>query len=143
MAMSTLSIDKSSSASFRVKPTDLASAISADPQDESPSVFATSRLLALMEIASARVLKPYLDPSQLSVGVTIDVSHTAPTPGDALVTVEATCRGKEGKIIVFDVVASDEGGQVGAAVHKRAAIDAQRLLAGPKKRVADSPSQGV
>ncbi|KAJ0381310.1 hypothetical protein COL26b_000655 [Colletotrichum chrysophilum] len=135
MATSTLSIGTSSSASFRVKSTDLASAISTDPQDESPSVFATSRLVALMEIASARVLKPYLEPGQLSVGVTIDVLHTTPTPGDALVTVEATYRGKKGKLFVFDVVASDEGGEVGAAVHKRAVVDAQRLLAGAKKRV--------
>ncbi|KAF5507306.1 Fluoroacetyl-CoA thioesterase [Colletotrichum aenigma] len=97
MATSTLSIDKSSSASFRVKPTDLSSAISRDPQDEFPSVFATSRLVALMEIASARMLKPYLEPGQLSVGVTIDVSHTACTPYDALVTVEVIYRGKEGK----------------------------------------------
>ncbi|KAF4810677.1 Fluoroacetyl-CoA thioesterase [Colletotrichum tropicale] len=143
MATSTLSTGTSSSASFRVKPTDLASAISTDPQDEFPPVFATSRLVALMEIASARVLKPHLEPGQLSVGVTIDVSHTAPTPDDALVTAEATYRGKEGKLFVFDVVASDEGGEVGAAVHKRAVVDAQRLLAGAKKRVADSPSRAI
>lgn len=96
-----------------------------------------------MEIASARLLKPYLELGQLSVGVTIDVSHTAATPGDALVTVEAKYRGKEGKLVVFDVVASDEGGEVGAAVHKRAVVDAQRLLAGAKKRVAGSPSQAM
>ncbi|KAI8293096.1 hypothetical protein K4K56_005335 [Colletotrichum sp. SAR 10_98] len=143
MVTSTLSVGTSSSASFRVKPTELASVISTDPQDEFPSVFVTSRLVALMEIASARVLKPYLEPGQLSVGVAIDVSHTAPTPGDALVTVEATYRGKEGKLFVFDVVASSEGGEVGAGVHKRAVVDAQRLMAGAKNRVADSPSQAM
>ncbi|KAI8315056.1 hypothetical protein K4K61_003016 [Colletotrichum sp. SAR11_59] len=143
MATSTLSIGTFSSASFRINPTNLVSAISTDPQDELPSVFATSRLVALMEIASARVLKPYLEPGQLSVRVTIDVSHTAPPPGDALVTAKATYRGKEGKLFVFDVVASDEGGEVGAAVHKRAVVGAQRLLDGAKKSVADSPSQAM
>ncbi|KAE9570705.1 Fluoroacetyl-CoA thioesterase [Colletotrichum fructicola] len=143
MTTSTLSIDTSSSASFRVKLTDLASAISTDPQDEFLPVFATSRLVALMEIASARVLKPYLEPGQLYVGVTVGVLHTAPTPGDALVTAEATYKAKEGKMFVFDVLASNEGARFGAAVHKRDVVDAQRLLVGAKKRVADSPSQSV
>ncbi|KAF4832565.1 Fluoroacetyl-CoA thioesterase [Colletotrichum siamense] len=143
MAMSALGIDTSSSASFRVKPTDLASAISTDPQDEFPSVFATSGLVTILKITSVRVLKPYLEPGQLSVGVTVDVSHTAPTPGDALVTAEATYKAKEGKRFVFDVLASNEGARFGVAVHKRAVVDAQRLLVGAKKRVADSPSQSA
>ncbi|KAI8162850.1 hypothetical protein K4K49_000494 [Colletotrichum sp. SAR 10_70] len=143
MATSTLSVGTSSSVSFRVKPTDLASTISTDPQDELPSVFVTSRLVVLMEFASARVLKPYLELGQLSVGVTIDVSHTDPTAGYALVTAKATYRGKEGKLFVFDVVASDDRGEGGAAVHKRAVVDTKTLLAGAKKRVADSPSQAI
>ncbi|KAI8213864.1 hypothetical protein K4K52_003348 [Colletotrichum sp. SAR 10_76] len=143
MAMSALSIDTSSSASFRVEPTDLASAISADPEDEFPSVFATCGLVTLLEITSVRVLKPYLEPGQLSVGLTVGVLHTAPTTGDALVTAEATYKAKEGKLFVFNVLASNEGPRFGVAVHKRVVVDAQRLLAGTKKRVADSPSQSV
>jgi fluoroacetyl-CoA thioesterase len=44
------------------------------------AVLPTARLVALMEIASARVLIPLLGAGQLSVGISIDVTHTAPTP---------------------------------------------------------------
>ncbi|KAI1465551.1 HotDog domain-containing protein [Daldinia caldariorum] len=133
----------SSSASLQVSAADLASAISADAQDAFPAVFATSRLVALMEIASARVLQPYLKSSELSVGVTIDVSHTAPTPQNAPVTAKATYTGKEGKLFVFDVIATDDGGEVGTAVHKRAIVDAQRLVAKAGKRITEKHLEGL
>ncbi|KAM5526260.1 thioesterase family protein [Fusarium oxysporum f. sp. phaseoli] len=122
-------------ASLVVKSSDLASAISLDTQDAFPQVFATARLVALMEIASARALKPLLQPGQLSVGVSINMTHSAPTPLDAEVTAEATYRGREEKLHVFDVVARDGGGEVGKAVHRRAIINAERLEQGAKKRV--------
>lgn len=94
-----------SSAQLRVQSSDLASAISSDSQDAFPGVFATARLVALMEIASARALKPLLQPGQLSVGVSIDMTHTALTPPSAEVTAEATYRDRHEKLQVFDVVA--------------------------------------
>lgn len=122
-------------ATLRVSSSDLASAISPDAEDAFPAVFATSRLVAIMEIASARALKPLLKPGQLSVGVSIDVSHTAPTPLNSEVVAEATYRGLDKKLFVFDVVAKDEGGEIGKAVHKRAIVDVERLEQGATKRV--------
>lgn len=133
--ISTLSSGSCASASLKVTSSDLAQAISIDPEDKFPAVFATARLVALMEIACARVLKPSLLPGQLSVGVSIDMSHSAPTPLGAIVTAEATYRGKEGKTFLFDVVATDEGGDIGKAVHKRAIVDVERLESGALKRV--------
>ena len=124
-------------AQLHVSASDLASAISTNTSDAFPNVFATSRLVAIMEIASARALEPLLKPGQLSVGVSIDVSHTAPTPLDANVVAEATYRGSEGKLFVFDVMARDEGGEIGKAVHKRAIVDVERLEQGAAKRFAD------
>jgi predicted thioesterase len=63
------------------------------------------------------------------------MTHSAPTPLDAEVTAEATYRGREEKLHVFDVVARDGGGEVGKAVHRRAIINAERLEQGAKKRV--------
>ena len=128
-------------ATLRVSSSDLASAISTDPRDSFPNVFATARLVAVMEIASARALTPLLQPGQLSVGVSIDVTHSAPTPLDAVVAAEATYVGQEGKLHVFDVVAKDEGGEVGKAVHKRAIVDRERLESGAKKRVDKASEQ--
>jgi hypothetical protein len=59
---------------------DLANALPLADTDAFPAVFATARLVALMEIASARVLIPLLGAGQLSVGVSLDATHTAPTP---------------------------------------------------------------
>ena len=96
----------SARAQLRVEAVDLADALGVEAGDTFPPVFATSRMIALMEIASSRVLLPFLKPGELSVGVTVDVSHTGDSPG-ALVTATARYVGREGKLFVFEVAASD------------------------------------
>jgi predicted thioesterase len=92
-------------------------------------------MVALMEIASARALQPYLAPGQLSVGVTVDVIHSAPTPLGAKVIATARYLGRDGKLYEFEVIASDAGGKIGRARHKRAIVDAERLQANADRRV--------
>ncbi|CAG9991773.1 unnamed protein product [Clonostachys byssicola] len=133
-----LSPGATATASLKVSTSDLASSISSDPNDSFPNVFATARMVALMEIASARVLQPYLAPGELSVGVTVEVGHTAPTPVDAQIIAEATYKERDGKLFVFDVVAKDEGGEIGKALHKRAIVDVARLEGKASKRVSAS-----
>lgn len=131
---STPEIGATSQASFQVDPPDLANSIAKEPQDVYPAVFATSRLVALMEIACARILVPHLDSTQLSVGVRIDANHTAATGVGGKVTARATYKGREGKLFVFDVVAEDSHGEVGKAMHTRAIIDRARLESSAEKR---------
>jgi len=57
-----------------VRDSDLASALSSDPAESFPPVFATARVIALMELAGAKVLKPLLQPGELSVGFSADVA---------------------------------------------------------------------
>ena len=122
------------SARLVVAVSDLANQISAEPGDTFPPVFATSRMVALMEIASARLLRPFLKEGELSVGVTINVSHTAATPLGATVTATARYIGREEKHYLFEVVASDPGGEIGKGTHRRAIIAAERLLSGAARR---------
>jgi len=82
-------------ASLVVSESDLASSLALSPPDAFPRVFATARMVALMEIASARVLQPYLTTGQLSVGVNVDVTHTAATPLGAEVTATSTYVGRK------------------------------------------------
>lgn len=83
-----------------VRPGDLASEIASDSNsDPFPRVLATSRLIAFMEIAAARVLQPYLGPGRLSVGTRLDVAHKAPTPVGCKATTEAKFLGKKGNFI--------------------------------------------
>ena len=120
---------------FQVTPADLASAISPDPKDVYAKVLATPRVCGFMEIVAARMLVPHLKPGQLSVGTRIDLQHLAATPVDETVTITVKFLGKEGKVLVFDVVAEDRGGEVGKARHERAIIDEERLISGAKKRL--------
>ena len=120
-----------------VTPSDLASALPLLAADAFPPVFATARMIALMEIASARVLQPHLAAGELSVGVRVEVTHSAPTPPGSRVTATARYLGREGKLHEFEVVASDMGGEIGRARHTRAIVDAERLRASADRRVAD------
>lgn len=117
-----------------VEETDLASALGLAGEEQFPPVFATSRMVALMELAAARVLKPLLAEGELSVGVDISVRHTAATPAGARVLAEARFTGMEGKLFAFEIVAEDDAGEIGRATHRRAIISEERLLAGAAKR---------
>jgi fluoroacetyl-CoA thioesterase len=57
-----------------------------------------------------------LKEGELSVGVSVDVTHTAPTLLGSEVVAESRFigrTGKGGKLYEFEVVAKDEGGEVG------------------------------
>jgi len=113
---------------------DLASAVGVDSRDQFPPVLATARMVALMEIAAARVLNAYLEPGELSVGVTLDISHSAATPPGAAVTASATYRGRDGKLFLFDVAVRDPAGEVGRGTHRRAIVSTRRLVDGAARR---------
>lgn len=128
------SIHSTAEVAFEIGDADLASALSPDPADTFPPVFATSRLVAFMELAAARLLKPLLEPGQLSVGASIDTTHTAATPPGSTVRATARFLGMEGKLYVFEVVAFDPAGEIGRGTHRRAIISLERLLAGADRR---------
>jgi fluoroacetyl-CoA thioesterase len=115
---------------------DLASALVIDARDAFPAVFATARLVALMEIASARLLNPLLGIGQLSVGVSLDITHSASTPPGATATATARYLGRNNKLYKFEAVAFDKGGDIGCAQHQRAIVDVGRLESGAARRVA-------
>lgn len=128
-------VNTTATAEWVVGPADLASALPIETDDEFPPVFATARMIGLMEIAAARVLQPLHGPGELSVGVTVDVSHTAPTPLGAKVIATARYAGREGKLFLFEVSVADPGGEVGRGWHKRAIVSSERLQSGAAKRV--------
>jgi fluoroacetyl-CoA thioesterase len=123
-------------AQLLVEQSDCASDLKLDqtPDENFPAVFATTRMIALMEMAGARVLKPLLQDGEMSVGVTVDVIHSAATPIGVKVTATATYRGRDGKLFVFDVIAHDPAGEIGRGTHKRAIISRDRLESSAAKR---------
>jgi fluoroacetyl-CoA thioesterase len=119
---------------YTVTDADTAAALKPITGDDFPAVFATTRCIALLELAAGRLLKQECAPGQLSVGVLIDVKHLAATPVGAWVEAEATYAGRNGRLYVFEVVARDPGGEVMRGRHERAVIDESRLLDGAAKR---------
>ncbi|MEY2481151.1 MAG: fluoroacetyl-CoA thioesterase [Verrucomicrobiota bacterium] len=119
-----------------VRESDCASALnlSDDPRDSFPVVFATTRMIALMELAGSRILQPLLQAGEMSVGAHVDVSHIAATAIGERVTATATYRKRDGKLFVFEVIAYDPAGEIGRGTHKRAIISRDRLLAGAERR---------
>jgi len=121
-------------AEILVQPADTAKVLALSSEDSFPEVFATSRMIALMELAAARAMRPALKPGQLSVGVSLNVKHTAATPVGGRVRAVATYERNDGKLFIFKVEAFDEAGQVGTGEHSRAIIDTARLLEGAARR---------
>jgi fluoroacetyl-CoA thioesterase len=128
----------SAEASLTVQRSDTAQAVSISPEDVFPEVFSTSRMVALMEMAAARLMKPLLQPGELSVGVALNVRHTAATPVGGNVRAVATYLRPEGKSYRFKVEAFDDAGPIGDGEHSRAIVTTERLLAGAERRKAGS-----
>ena len=133
-----LEIGAAATVSRTVAASDLASALSDEHQDHFPDVFATARMVAFMELAAAQVLRPLLADGELSVGVTVDVTHSAATALGDTVRATATYVGREGKLYSFEVTAEDTAGEIGRGTHQRAIISTSRLLEGAQRRRSQS-----
>ncbi len=79
-------------------------------------------------------MRSVLEAGELSVGVVVDVRHTAPTPVGGHVTARAKFTGMDGKLYCFEVVATDDAGEIGYGIHKRAVVEEKRLLDGAARR---------
>ena len=66
--------------------------------------------------------------------MTVDITHSAPTPPGALVVTTARYTGREGKLFVFEISAHDEAGEIGKGTHKRAIVETERLQRAAAKR---------
>jgi fluoroacetyl-CoA thioesterase len=123
-------------ATLVVGPGDTAKALILEADDEFPAVFATARMVTLMETAAGRAMRGLLEPGQLSVGVGVNVKHLAATPVGVEVRAEARFLGMDGKLYRFQVQAFDRGGLIGEGEHTRAIVTTERLLRGAEARQA-------
>ena len=103
-----------------------------------PRVFATGYMVGLMEWACMQLMAPHLDPGEGSLGVHIDVSHTAATPPGLTVTVDAECLAVDGPRLTFKVKAHDGVDPIGEGRHQRFVVawDKFKARVAEKERVA-------
>ena len=91
-------------------------------------VYATPCLAALMEGAACEAISEALEEGKTSVGIELNLCHTAATPVGMEVTAQAEVTAVDGRIITLHITASDEAGPIGEATHKRAIVSAQKFL---------------
>jgi fluoroacetyl-CoA thioesterase len=86
-------------------------------------VFSTPAMIGLMEGTCVRLLAPYLDENEQTVGIHVDVRHLAPTKIGQSVTVTAELIELKGNKLRFSVSAfNDAGVKIGDGTHRRAVI---------------------
>lgn len=94
-------------------------------------VLATPRLLAWLEAATCDAARPRLEPGQTTVGTRVTLDHRAPSAVGSSVHVTARLTAAEGRVLTFDVEATDpaSGRLLASGVITRAVVDGQRFLA--------------
>ena len=91
-------------------------------------VFATPAMVALMEKTCLNSVLTYLPEGMGTVGVKVDIVHSKATPVGMKVTCRSTLVEVDRRRLVFDLVASDEVGEIGKGRHERFVIDTKKFM---------------
>ena len=94
----------------------------------SADIFSTPAMIGLMEGTCVRLVAPYLDENEQTVGIHVDVRHMAPTRIGQSVTVTVELVELKEKKLRFTVSAvNDQGVRIGEGTHRRALIDSTQF----------------
>ena len=105
----------------------------------SVSVYSTPSMINLMEHAARKVLEPFLEDGEESVGADVNVRHLAPTGSGQTVRAVARVTGIEGRRISFSLEAYDETQQIGEGTHTRFVIQLDRFVKNVQKGDLPNP----
>lgn len=92
-------------------------------------VFATPAMVALMEECSWKLVQPYLEEGQGTVGTGLEIQHLSATPLGMEVTCQSTLTEVDGRKLTFEVEAYDAAGLIGKGTHQRFIVDNARFQA--------------
>ena len=106
-------------------------------------VLATPMVLALVEGAAVRALTGKLPPGTTTVGVSVNLTHAAPTPVGETVEVRVRVDAVEERRIHFSFHVADGQGAVAFGIHQRAVIDRDRFLEFAERRRAGRAGEPV
>lgn len=91
-------------------------------------VLATPWMIAFMEIAARTLLDEHLPEGYSSVGVALNIRHTAPAAIGAEVISKVQVKSVEGSQVMLDVAVWHKSEQIGGGEHERYVIDVARFL---------------
>ncbi len=92
-------------------------------------VYSTWTMIRHMELASRKVILPYLEPHEEAVGYSVSVTHTAPTPAGATVTARARLVRIEGNQVFCAVEAHHNETKIGEGTTVQVVLPAAELRA--------------
>jgi fluoroacetyl-CoA thioesterase len=90
-------------------------------------VLATPVMINLIEAAALKAVEHLLPEGHQSLGIHLDISHTAATPVGLRVTATAQVTAVEGRTITFRVEARDEREPIGGGTHRRVVVSVARF----------------
>ena len=93
-----------------------------------PRVFATGYMVGLIEWACIQAVNPHIDwPEEQTVGISINVNHTAATPPGLEVSARVKLIEVDGKRLTFEVQLSDGVDAISKGTHERFIINAEKF----------------
>ena len=108
-----------------------------------PKVFATGFMVGLMEWACLDLLKPHLEDGEGSLGIHINVSHSAATLPGQRVSVDVECLEINERKISFKVKAHDGIDVIGEGTHQRAVVQWDWFCRGVNKKAKQAGTNPV
>ncbi|OGA51905.1 MAG: thioesterase [Betaproteobacteria bacterium RIFCSPLOWO2_12_FULL_62_58] len=90
-------------------------------------VLATPVLVSLMEEAALNAVERLLPEGHQTVGIRLDISHTAATPVGMRVIARAELIKVDGRQLTFRVSAEDEKELIGEGMHERIIVNVARF----------------
>jgi fluoroacetyl-CoA thioesterase len=94
-----------------------------------PRVFSTGFMIALIEWACVKFVNEHIDwPREQSVGIDVNLNHTAATPPGLTVTVKGELVEVDGKRLVFAIEAHDGVDQITSGTHQRFIVNAEKFI---------------
>jgi len=91
------------------------------------AVLATPVMINVIEAAALAAIEHLLPAGHQSLGIHLDVSHTAATPVGLRVTATAEVLRLEGRTVTFRVEARDDFEHIGGGTHQRVVVSVVRF----------------
>ncbi len=91
------------------------------------AVLATPVMINLIEAATLNAVEAHLPAGHQSLGIHLDVRHTAATPVGMRVTATSELLAIDGRTLTFKVEARDEREVIGGGTHQRVVVNVARF----------------
>jgi fluoroacetyl-CoA thioesterase len=108
-----------------------------------PQVLATGFMVGLFEWACIQAVNPHLDwPQEQTVGIDVQLNHTAPTPPGLTITITGILVERQGRKLRFQLMAHDGVDKISEGFHDRFVIDAGKFTAKCADKLGQTPAGG-